>query len=109
MAWLFLQYVMVSHLYSMLPSLHSAYAAARPYYEQALEINRKVLGEEHPDMARSLNNLAKLYFYEGNLQEAEDFMNRAVMIFEKILGSQHPDTESVRKNLAFLKQLMRQE
>ncbi|MGD9247554.1 MAG: tetratricopeptide repeat protein, partial [Desulfobacteraceae bacterium] len=33
------------------------YPAARPYYEKALEINKKVLGEEHPDTARSLNNL----------------------------------------------------
>jgi len=30
-------------------------AGARPYYEQALAINREVLGEKHPNTALSLN------------------------------------------------------
>jgi tetratricopeptide (TPR) repeat protein len=33
---------------------------ARPYYEKALEIRKKVLGKEHPDTALSLNNLGFL-------------------------------------------------
>ena len=84
-------------------------AAARPYYEQALEIRRKVLGEEHPDTATSLNNMAILCFYEGNLQMAETFMKRAFMIYDKILGSQHPDTESARNSLEVIKQKIQQE
>jgi hypothetical protein len=32
-------------------------AGARPYLEQALAIRRQALGEEHPDTARSLNDL----------------------------------------------------
>jgi hypothetical protein len=84
-------------------------AAARPYFEQSLEIRRKVLGEEHPDTALSLNNLAILCYYVGDLKEAVEFMNHVVMIFNKILGPQHPHTESARKNLAVIKQQMRQE
>jgi hypothetical protein len=34
------------------------YVAAEPLYRQALQIRRRVLGEEHPDFATSLNNLA---------------------------------------------------
>ncbi len=37
------------------------YAAAEPLYRQALEIRRMALGEDHPDYAASLNNLAGLY------------------------------------------------
>ena len=33
---------------------------AKPYMEQALAIRKKVLGEAHPDVAQSLNNLAGL-------------------------------------------------
>ena len=35
-------------------------AGAKPYLEQALAIRREVLGEKHPDTARSLNNLGYL-------------------------------------------------
>jgi hypothetical protein len=35
--------------------------AARLYYERALAIRGRVLGPEHPDTARSLNNLAVLH------------------------------------------------
>jgi hypothetical protein len=37
------------------------YTAAEPLYKEALAIRKKVLGENHPDYARSLNNLASLY------------------------------------------------
>ena len=29
-------------------------------YEESLRIRRKVLGDEHPDVAQSLNNIAEL-------------------------------------------------
>ncbi len=34
------------------------YEEAEPLYRRALQIRKKALGEEHPDVARSLNNLA---------------------------------------------------
>src|SRR5206468_2607829 len=34
------------------------YAEAEPHLREALETRRKLLGPEHPDVARSLNNLA---------------------------------------------------
>ena len=33
---------------------------AKPLYKESLAIRKKVLGEEHPDVAQSLNNLAQL-------------------------------------------------
>ena len=33
---------------------------AKPYYEQSLAIRKKVFGDEHPDVASGLNNLAQL-------------------------------------------------
>ncbi|WP_292849538.1 tetratricopeptide repeat protein, partial [Nostoc sp. NMS8] len=36
------------------------YNQALPWYEQCLEVTKKRLGEEHPDVAESLNNLAVL-------------------------------------------------
>ena len=45
--------------------------AADPLYRQALAIVRKALGEDHPDYATCLNNLALLYDAMGRHAEAE--------------------------------------
>ena len=41
-----------------LPKTLAEYAKAEPLYQEALRIQQKVLGPEHPDTATSLNNLA---------------------------------------------------
>ena len=42
------------------------YAKAEPLFRQALEIRKQALGENHPDYANSLNNLAVLYHCPGS-------------------------------------------
>jgi Tfp pilus assembly protein PilF len=37
------------------------YIEAKTYLQQALAIRRKLLGEEHPETARTLNNLANVH------------------------------------------------
>ncbi len=37
------------------------YEQAEPLYQQALEMRRQLLGQQHPSVATSLNNLALLY------------------------------------------------
>jgi hypothetical protein len=68
-----------------------------------------VLGPQHPDTARSLNNLAILCYYEGNLAEAAELMRRALAIRESVLGVQHPDTQGSRKSLAAIEEKLRQQ
>ena len=46
-------------------------AEAKPLYEEALSIRRRVLGVDHPDLADSLNNLANLYRAQGRYSKAE--------------------------------------
>ena len=65
---------------------------ARPYYEQALAIYREVLGERHPDTARSLNNLSALLDSMGDLTGARPYFEQALAIREHALGPGHPDT-----------------
>jgi tetratricopeptide (TPR) repeat protein len=48
-----------------------AYEQALPWYEQCLSATRERLGEEHPDVATSLNNLASLYNSQGRFAEAD--------------------------------------
>jgi tetratricopeptide (TPR) repeat protein len=78
----------------------AAYSEAQPLYERALAIREKVLGPEHPDTAASLNILARLLQYKGNLAGARPLLDRALMIREKVLGPEHPDTALTLDNLA---------
>jgi hypothetical protein len=55
------------------------YVGARPYLEQALAIRRAVLGEQHPDTARSLSNLGLFLQAQGDyaaFQRQLDNMNK---------------------------------
>jgi tetratricopeptide (TPR) repeat protein len=76
------------------------YAVAEPLYQQALEISRQVLGEQHPDFARSLNNLAGLYYSTGRFEQAEPLFRQAMEVFRQVLGPNHPHTKIVQANYA---------
>ena len=51
------------------------YPQAEPLYKQAIAIRGKALGEEHPDYARSLNNLGVLYKEDGAIPGGGAFIS----------------------------------
>jgi tetratricopeptide (TPR) repeat protein len=75
------------------------YDGARPYYEKDLEIRRKVLGEEHPDTIKSLNNLGALQQAIGDYNGARSYFEKALEICKKVLGEEHPTTSLILNNL----------
>lgn len=64
----------------------------RYYYECALEINERLLGENHPDCARSLHNLGILATYRADWVSGRFYFERALAIRLAELGEQHGDT-----------------
>ena len=72
------------------------YRGARPYYERALAIYERVLGEDHPTTATSLNNFGMLLQAQGDLAGAKPYYERALAIRERVLGPDHPMTQTVR-------------
>ncbi|HLL80589.1 MAG TPA: FxSxx-COOH system tetratricopeptide repeat protein, partial [Ktedonobacteraceae bacterium] len=58
--------------------------------------------EQHPDLARTLNNLALLYHHQGKLREAEQYYLRGLAIWETVHGPSHPDLAVHLNNLAML-------
>ena len=78
------------------------YADAEPLCKQAMEIRRTALGEQHPDYAGSLNNLAVLYDAMGRHAEAEPLYKQAMEIRRTALGERHPDYATSLNNLAIL-------
>jgi tetratricopeptide (TPR) repeat protein len=80
------------------------YAEAEPLYREALEIYRHVVGEQHPDYARSLNNLGFLYYSMGRDAEAEPLYRQALEVFLNVLGPQHPLSKTCQTNYDALRQ-----
>ena len=54
------------------------------------------MGEDHPDVASSLNNLAALYHSQGRYEKAEPRFLQALKIAEQALGKNHPNTNTIR-------------
>jgi len=68
--------------------------------EQALVIRRELFGENHPDTARSLSNIAGYHGDLGNLKRALELGEQALVIQRKLFGENHPDTAISLGNIA---------
>ncbi len=75
------------------------YAAAIPIRQTILDLCREVLGEEHPDTAKSYNNLAFNLNSQGKAAEATPLYQKALEIRRKVLGEEHPATADSYNNL----------
>ncbi len=64
-----------------------------------------MLGPDHPDVARSLNNMADLYERQNRYADAEPLYRRALSIRERAAGPDHPETATSANNLAYLLRL----
>lgn len=82
--------------------MQNKYKEAANLLNDALAIREKTLGENHPAVAATLNNLAVLYGKRGKYKDAEPLCKRALEIREKVLGSEHPDVAKQLNNLALL-------
>jgi len=70
--------------------------------EQALEIRRRELGDEHQETLLSINNLGYLLQDHGKLDEAEPFYREALRTSRRTLGDEHQDTLNSISNLGSL-------
>jgi eukaryotic-like serine/threonine-protein kinase len=78
------------------------WALAKQTYERALEVDRRVLGDDHPRVAMRLNNLAVVAQNIGDLKLAETLFRDAIRRYEQAYGDQHPETGSARGNYGLL-------
>jgi len=79
------------------------YAQAQPLFEKALEIDRRLLTDDHPDTAARYNDLAYNLNSQGKYAQAQPLYEKALEIRRRLLGDDHPDTalsyNSVAHNL----------
>jgi tetratricopeptide (TPR) repeat protein len=78
------------------------YAQAEPWHQDCLTATKERLGDRHPDVATSLNNLAALYDSQGRYEAAEPLYVEALQLRKDLLGDRHPDVATSLNNLAAL-------
>ena len=61
-------------------------------------MRKKLLGDEHPDIATSLNDLAFFYYKQGRYDKAEPLYLQALEMRKKLLGDEHPYTQRTQKS-----------
>ena len=95
---------LLASLYLSLGDAHKEniqYSQAELAYHKALDLYQQ-LGEEHSEVATSLNKLAILYESQGKYSEAEPLYLRSLEIWERQIGADHPDVANSLNNLAGL-------
>jgi tetratricopeptide (TPR) repeat protein len=83
------------------------YSEAEPLYRDALALCKRLLGEEHPSVAVSLNNLAGLYANQGQFEKAAPLLEQALRVVRQLLGEEHPSTQILEQNLEWVQAAMR--
>ena len=68
--------------------------------KRVIEIDRRLLGNRHPNVADDLINLGASQSSRGHHADAERYYREALSIFEEWYGGDHPETASARTTLA---------
>ncbi|CAF4312163.1 unnamed protein product, partial [Rotaria sordida] len=82
------------------------YSKALEFYEKDLEITKKALPPNHPDLAYSYNNIGLAYFGKGDYSKALSFLEKALAIRQKSLPSTHPLIKATKDNIDHVKKKM---
>jgi class 3 adenylate cyclase/tetratricopeptide (TPR) repeat protein len=64
----------------------------RPLAEGLIEICVETFGDDHPETAKAMTNLARVILGQGDVEKAEPLLRRAIAIQEQAHGPDHPDT-----------------
>ncbi|MGB2924910.1 MAG: tetratricopeptide repeat protein [Limnothrix sp.] len=78
------------------------YEQAEFWYQKNVDLAKRRLTENHPDIADTLNDLALLYRVQGKYTEAEPLHLEALAIARESLPKNHPSLATSLNNLANL-------
>ncbi len=76
------------------------YAQAQPLYEKALEIDRRLLTDDHAETAGGYFNLACNLLRQGKYGQAQPLLEKALEINRRLLTDDHPATATSYNILA---------
>jgi len=72
----------------------------------SLEISKEKLGDDHPDVATSYNNIGSVYKNQGKYDDALKYYYMSLEILKKKLGDDHPNTKGTLRNIEIIKSKM---
>ena len=75
---------------------------AVPLYERLVRIREQALRPTHPQLVKSLGDLAESYRLQGRYAEAESCYLKSLAINETVHGKDHPSVAAVLQELAKL-------
>ena len=75
------------------------FKGARAYYERALAIAPRTIGEDHPQAITWLNNFGTLLYDTGEYEESRKVDERCLALRERVFGPDHPDVAQSLENL----------
>jgi tetratricopeptide (TPR) repeat protein len=78
------------------------YASAEAMHREALALRHKLFGDEHPDIAASLNDLGETLKKQHEFAEAELLFGQALAMRRKLLGDEHLDVAQTLFHLGML-------
>ena len=90
----------VSDIASLLDDL-AYYPESLYYYMKVLKIRKKVLPENHPDIATSYNDMGLAYGALGEYKEELECCLKALAIQEKVLPENYPDIATLYNNVGY--------
>jgi tetratricopeptide (TPR) repeat protein len=82
------------------------YDPAVSLLQSSLDERRDLYGDEHLEVAQSLDRLAEVLKLKAEYPEAEGMYRRALAIREELLGEEHPDVARILYQLGDLLSLM---
>ena len=94
------QYASIRHDIGVMLIQRGELEDAKSVLEVTRELRQTLLGDEHPDLAVTLKELAGIARQQGDSQAAESLYLAALSINESMLGSEHPETANNLNSLA---------
>ncbi|MBX3166521.1 MAG: tetratricopeptide repeat protein [Candidatus Eremiobacteraeota bacterium] len=74
-------------------------SAGHSWMGEAVELQRKFFGSQHPALATTLNNWGVLCYLDGDLERSRQLLGEALEIRRHALGASNPETQATAANL----------
>ena len=78
------------------------YPQAEPHLARALDLRRRVLGEQDTNHLTSMSDMAGLYVKEAKYEPADKLLTKSLEISRRELGEEHPQTLTIMSGLGRL-------